>query len=111
MARFIQYFGQFNSMRQRYGGLPGWAKGVVLVAMVPGLIIAALSVLVLVVSMFVLLLLAVPAYRLMQVVAGSRESSEVGPVDGMVDPFAGMQTQVHEPDPSPRRHINVRIVE
>ena len=71
MTRFVQYTSRFEGVRSSLSGLPGWARGVVLLAALPGLILLSLSILALLVSISALLLLAVPAYRLMQWVTGT----------------------------------------
>jgi hypothetical protein len=73
--RLWTYYGNFQSVRGRFGGLPQWARGLVLLAALPGIFLAILSVLAFLVSILALLLLTVPVYRLMQVVTGSGSSS------------------------------------
>src|SRR5688572_19277868 len=111
MLRFIRYYGQYQDLRGRFGGLPGWAQLVVGLAAVPGFVLALLSLLALAVSILALLLLTVPVYRLMQMIAGGSGSepepqvSVSAPVDDMVE---GEVVQSVE---KPRRQIDVRIVE
>ena len=52
-------------------GLPGWARSVVFVAAIPGLILAALSIALLLISILALLLLAAPVYSLLKQVTGT----------------------------------------
>jgi hypothetical protein len=111
MLRFIRYYGQYQGFRDQFGGLPSWARFFVFLAAVPGVVLALLSLLALGVSILALLLLTVPVYRLMQLVAGGREiESETTvtsgpPVDDMVE------GEVVRSAEKPQRQINVRIVE
>jgi hypothetical protein len=72
--RLWTYYGNFQSVRGRFGGLPQWARALVFLAALPGIALAALSILAFLVSILALLLLTVPVYRLMQVVTGSGSS-------------------------------------
>lgn len=101
MFRFIQYYGQFQDAKGRFGSLPAWAKWPVFIAAVPGVLLALLSIVVLGVSILALLLLTLPTYRLMQVLTGSG----VRPNNAEAPDF------VPQPPASGRRHIDVKIVE
>jgi hypothetical protein len=99
MWQFVQYAGQFQGFRSRVSRLPGWAKLLLVIAAAPGLLLLSLSIVAIVVSVFALLVLTVPVYRLITWLTGSRvETAE--------------QTQtVMDPLPSGRRNIEVKIVE
>src|SRR5436190_1245349 len=84
MFRVVEYTNRFQGVRSSLGGLPSWARGVVFLAALPGLILIALSVLAFLVSLLALLLLAVPAYRLMKAAAGNGQS-EVGRGDVIME--------------------------
>jgi hypothetical protein len=87
MFRVVEYSNRFQGVRSGFGGLPSWARGVVFVAALPGLILIALSILAVLVSLLALLLLTVPAYRLMKAVTvgtGSPES-ELTPTGVIVE--------------------------
>lgn len=71
MFRVVDYTNRFQGVRTNLGGLPSWARGVVLLAAIPGLVLISLSILAFLVSIAALLLLAVPAYRLMKVLTGA----------------------------------------
>ena len=75
MERLWTYYSGFQSVRGRIGGMPQWARMVVLLAALPGIALAFLSILAFLVSILALLLLTVPVYRLMQVVTGTGSSS------------------------------------
>ncbi len=66
MSRFQAYVGRFDGMRGAVVGLPGWARSLVFIAAIPGLIIAALSIALLLFSILALLLLAAPVYSLLR---------------------------------------------
>ncbi len=104
MLQFFQYYGKFQGARAGLTRLPGWARFVLLVAALPGLILMALSILVFGVSLLALLILTLPAYRLVSVLTGgSRHESD--------EPRWG-ETTVIDPAPSPgRRQVDVRIIE
>ena len=75
MFKFIEYYGRVQGVRGQIGGLPGWARGLIFVAAVPGLALVALSVLALLVSILALLLLTVPLYRVLNAVVGTRDAA------------------------------------
>ncbi|HSH93584.1 MAG TPA: hypothetical protein VK968_05530, partial [Roseimicrobium sp.] len=92
MLQFIRYYGKYQDLRGSFGGLPSWARVFVVLAAVPGAILALLSLLALVVSILALLLLTVPVYRLMVFITGGggRDAEpEVtvtsSPVEDMID--------------------------
>ena len=65
MLRFLHYFGQFQAFRGRMGGFPGWARVILLLFALPGLLLLGLSIVAVLVSILSLLLLTVPVYRLL----------------------------------------------
>jgi hypothetical protein len=71
MVQLFEYYGRFQGMRGRIGGLPGWARGLIFVAALPGAVLIGLSVLALLVSILALLLLTVPLYRVLQSLVGT----------------------------------------
>jgi hypothetical protein len=113
VQRLWTYYGNFQSVRGRIGGLPQWARGLVFLAAVPGILLAALSILALAVSILALLLLTVPVYRLMVFISGGSESkpgptvrvTSSSPVEDIID------AEVVQSVEKPRRQIDVRIVE
>jgi hypothetical protein len=113
MLQFIRYYGKYQDLRGSFGGLPGWAKGIVTLAAIPGVILALLSLLALLVSILALLLLTVPVYRLMVLISGRSESepgptvtvTSSSPVEDIID------AEVVQSVEKPRRQIDVRIVE
>jgi hypothetical protein len=83
MIRVVEYTTRFQDARTRLTGLPAWARGVVLLAALPGLFLVSLSILAFLVSIAALLLLAVPTYRLMRVVTGAGRVN-AAPSDGVI---------------------------
>jgi len=75
MQPFITYFGRFNDFRGNIGGLPPWARFIVSIVAIPGLILLGLSIFALIVSLLALLLLTVPVYSLLRSVTSPRVSS------------------------------------
>lgn len=71
-----RYYSSFQSFRGRVGGLPSWARTIVLIAAVPGALLIALSILALLVSILALLLLTVPLYRLLRALTGTGRGSQ-----------------------------------
>jgi hypothetical protein len=66
MMRLFQYYGKYQGLRTRLGAMPGWAKFIVGIFAIPGILIFLLSILLFLVSILALLLLTVPVYRLLQ---------------------------------------------
>jgi hypothetical protein len=103
--RFVNYYGQFQGFRGQFGGLPSWARTIIGLMAIPGVVLLALSLLAVLASILALLLLTVPAYRLLSAVTASRSSNE-SPVS------SAEPSGVFQPMPSPgRRHVEVKIVE
>ena len=66
MIQFNQYYGRFQGLRGQIGGLPQWARTVVGIFAVPGVVLVVLSILAFLVSLLALLLLTVPVYGLLR---------------------------------------------
>lgn len=66
MIEFNQYVGQFNGFRGRLFGLPSWARFVVGIFAIPGILLAGLSLLGFLVSILALLILTVPVYSFLR---------------------------------------------
>ena len=79
MERLWTYYGNFQSVRGRFGGLPQWARGLVFLAALPGIALVALSILAFLVSLLALLLLTVPLYRLLKLITGVEDEDRVAP--------------------------------
>src|SRR3954469_24392737 len=105
MLRILNYYGQYQGVRGRFGQLPSWARTIIGILALPGLILLGLSILAALVSILALLLLTVPAYRLLSAVTSGGRPSH--------DDEQTMQPKTFVPDaPSPgRRHVEVKIIE
>lgn len=111
MFRLLQYYGRFTRVKGQWGGLPSWARALLFVAALPGLILALLSVAAFAVSVGVLLLLVLPTYRLVTAVAGSRGGVRRTMSDPMNDLIPQVDIPSADPPPSGRRHIEVTIID
>jgi hypothetical protein len=101
MSRAFEYFGQYQSLSGRYGRFPGWAKTIVAIFALPGLLLVALSIVALLVSILALLLLAAPVYLLLSRLTGGGATT-IGIVSPM-DAALGAEGS--------RRHVDVKVVE
>src|SRR5689334_15044791 len=98
MERFVRYYGQWQGVRSQLVGLPSWARGMVFIAAIPGILLLVLSIVGVLVSLSALFLLTVPIYGLLRAVtARPSELPAVGEVVG--SPESG------------RRHVDVKIIE
>ena len=125
MYQLLQYYGRWQGFKGKAAQLPSWARFILLIAAIPGVLLIVLSILAFLVSLLALLLLTIPLYRVLCVLCGvksgsgmSVEQSGFGPVpEGMdvVVEQAGEPTVVATPMDSeptrPRRQIEVKIVE
>lgn len=68
MFKLLEYFGRFQTMRGRLIRLPAWARVLLFIAALPGIVLISLSIAALGVSILALLLLTVPLYRLLKAV-------------------------------------------
>jgi hypothetical protein len=81
VIRFDSYSGRFGSLRGQFGTLPSWARFLVGIAAIPGLVLMALSILAFGVSILALLLLTMPVYAGLQKLTGRRVSQTSGAVE------------------------------
>jgi hypothetical protein len=94
MQNAFQYYTRFQSARGGFGSLPPLARSIVTLFALPGIILLGLSILSGLVSIFVLLLLTVPVYRVLQAVFGGRQPM-AGP-SVPENPFASFFGQMPE---------------
>jgi hypothetical protein len=113
MLRILNYYGQYQGVRGRFGRLPSWARTIIGILAVPGLVLLALSILAALVSILALLLLTVPAYRLLSAVTSTGGASPDPRMEPAADPFVAAPPEpFSSPAPSPgRRHVEVKIIE
>ena len=128
MFRLLNYYGQWQGFRGRMTQLPAWARLLITLAAVPGIVLIALSILAFLVSLLALLLLTVPLYRFLTALCGVKPGEVVPAGTGGFGPVPeGMETIIDEEGGSPpvsvvetpeesqpqraRRQIEVKIVE
>src|SRR5438445_1299129 len=101
MLQYLHYFGRVQSFRGRMRELPGWARGIIAILAIPGAVLLALSLIAVVVSIIALLVLTVPAYRMLSALLLGR------PV-----PLETEQaSEEYVPVNPNRRHVDVKIIE
>ena len=91
---FNYYANQFQGLRGNLTGLPSWARFIVGIFALPGLILLALSILAFVVSLLALLLLTAPVYSVLKSLTSRRDAT--------------VETELASPGV---KHVDVRIVE
>jgi hypothetical protein len=93
----VQFGERGRGVYRRVQGLPAWARLVVFLAAVPGIVLVLLSVVVFIVSILALFLLTIPVYRALALVTGvgGNRSEQEGAVGAEVG----------------RRQVNVRVIE
>jgi hypothetical protein len=131
MLRFLEYYGRWQGFKSRTQQLPGWARFMIVVAALPGVLLISLSLLALLVSILALLILTVPTLRIVSVLSGIGRGKQAvqragtggfGPVPegmeevveqpGSEEPAATVVDSPVEGEPRPaRRQIEVKIVE
>jgi len=62
---------RFHRFTFGVSGLPLWARGVLAVPMIPGMLLVGLSIVLFIVSLLALLILTVPVYLLLKWITGS----------------------------------------
>jgi hypothetical protein len=97
------YYGKFQSARGRVTGLPSWARGVLYIVALPGILLLVLSILLLLVSILALLLLTAPAYWVLRTWVGNTARADQGAIviePGAVEPGRKRveATVVHPPE-------------
>jgi hypothetical protein len=101
MERLWRYYGNVQSLRGEVGGLPGWARSVLLFVALPGIAAIVLSILAFLVSLSALLLMTVPLYRLLKAVTVARTSRQGSSVEVLAGDF---------PTPG-RKRVDATVVE
>src|SRR2546430_6279459 len=98
MVEFTRYYGRFQGLRGNLTGLQSWARLIVGIFAIPGLVLLALSILAFVVSLLALLLLTAPVYSALKSLTNRSGESEIGASEmDLVSPGA--------------KHVDVRIIE
>lgn len=96
----FSYGNQAASLKTSFSSLPAPARGVVMLAALPGMLIALLSVVLFIVSILSLLLLTMPVYMLMRLVCFSRPSMQSVRVE-----------QVDLPSSPGVRQVDAKVIE
>jgi hypothetical protein len=114
MIQFVNYYGRFQGVKGRVTGLPLFARSLLVILAIPGLILLGVSIVAFVVSVLALLLLTVPVYRLLSALFLPRVKQQQGAWDAA--PFDGAQDGPEfvnpvSPGSAGRRHVEVKIVE
>jgi hypothetical protein len=105
MIQFVNYYGRFQGVKGKVTGLPFLARLVLVILALPGLILLGLSIVAFIVSLFALLLLTVPVYRLLSALFLPRVEQQQG---AWAEPEFMSPVS---PGPTGRRHVEVKIVE
>lgn len=98
MQQLFEYYGRFQGFRGNLLGLPAWARVILFLLAVPGILLLSLSIVAVVGSLAALFLLTVPVYRLLR--AMTDRPREASP---SAEPIV-----IGSPG---RRHVDVRIIE
>ena len=99
MQQLFEYYGRFQGFRGNLLGLPAWARVILFILALPGILALALSIFAVVCSLAALFLLTVPAYRLLRAMTVRSGETSGGPMEPAVVGSPG------------RRHVDVRIIE
>ena len=102
MQQLFEYYGRFQGLRGGLLGLPAWARVILFVLALPGILAIALSIAAVLCSLAALLLLTVPAYRLLKALTAGPESYSPGA--GPIGDAAVLETPG-------RRHVDVKIIQ
>ena len=100
MQQLFEYYGRFQGLRGNLLGLPGWARAILFLLALPGIVALALSIAAVLCSLAALFLLTVPAYRLLRILTAKPVASSSSPLE-----------QTMGGDSPGRRHVDVRIIE
>jgi apolipoprotein N-acyltransferase len=98
MTQVFEYLGRLNGFRGSVMGLPAWARFILFLVALPGVMVLSLSIAAVLCSLAALLLVTVPVYRLLRMMTHHPQ-----PNSGW-DEVASVET-------AGRRHVDVRIVE
>jgi hypothetical protein len=95
----FQQVGRFQTLRGDFGGLPSWARLIVFLAALPGIVLGVLSVILFLVTILVLLLLTAPVYRLLRLVCSPGYDQQQ------------VTVTVVRPDSPGSRPVDVKVIE
>ncbi len=103
MQNAFHYFSRVQTVGGRFTSLPPLARFIVGIFALPGIVLLLLSILLGIVSIFVLLLLTVPIYRLLAGVFGVTAPMDPQVRVNSVNPFAGSFFGPAEDSPGTRQ--------
>jgi hypothetical protein len=110
MQPSARYFAQFRTVGGRWGSLPAFPRFIVSIFALPGIVLLLLSILLGIVSIFVLLLLTVPVYRLLAGVFGVTAPTPPQANADLMNPFFG--SLFGQPGDSPgRRQVQATVTD
>jgi apolipoprotein N-acyltransferase len=98
MTQVFEYAGRLNGFRGNLMGLPAWARFILFLVALPGIVVLSLSIAAVLCSLAALLLVTVPVYRMLRMLTHRPQ------------PNSGWDQTVSVETPG-RRHVDVRIVE
>ena len=98
MTQVFEYVGRLNGVRGNLMGLPGWARVILFLVALPGIVVLSLSIAAVLCSLVALLLVTVPVYRMLRMLT-HRAQPQSNWDQAVTVETAG------------RRHVDVRIVE
>jgi hypothetical protein len=102
--QIYSYFGRFRASSGRLGALPPWARAVLGLAALPGLVLLVLSIAAVLVSILALLLLTLPVYRLLSAATSAGGAAAVASPEMRQEPNFDVA-------PGGRRHVDVKVIE
>jgi hypothetical protein len=100
---------RFTAFPRNITGLPRWAQMLVLLAALPGVLLLVAAALIAAVGVFVIGLLALPAYRILRALAG--QPMEVVEISPVVPPTISIASPEADQPPGERRQVESRVVE
>jgi hypothetical protein len=117
-VKIFEYYSRYESARGSFRRLPGWARLILMVFALPGIVALGLSLLAAGVSILALLLLTLPVLRVLNWVTGTPATvpEDEEELDGFEVDITGLtdagspKAPLVEPE-RPRRQIDVRIIE
>jgi hypothetical protein len=112
MLKLLMMFGRLRGFNAGMKSMPFPARLLVSIAALPGLILVALSIVAFAVSIFALLLLTAPVYRLMLFLTGGSSPDVAGGESENDSPQAWVDEAIEQSQPQrPRRSVDVKIIE
>jgi hypothetical protein len=102
MVQIYEYYTRFQGFRGRLTALPAWARLLLGIVALPGILLALLSIAAFLVSLLALLVLALPVYRLVSWATGAANPA---------DQPSAISADFAAPAFSGRRHVEVTVID